>query len=189
MSNETLFYVLGSCLVVSALVLAFSGLRNASFPPRAALIGLTTLFAALVLATAAVAVLNAQDEQDKRNAELASEEQGAAAEQGGGTAEAGAAVLDVTSPDDGSLVYEPDGLEAPAGDVTLSYENPSAVPHSIAIELDGKQLAATDTVTDGDKAELTQKLAPGEYVFYCTVPGHRQAGMEGDLTVTGPQKP
>ena len=26
-------------------------------------------------------------------------------------------------------------------------------------------------------------LAPGKYVFYCTVPGHRQAGMQGDLTV------
>ncbi len=188
MSNETLFFVFGACLVAAALVLAFTGLRRTSWPPRAALIGVTAAFAGLVLATAAFAVLNAKDEQDKRNAELASEEQTAAAEQGGGTAEAGATVLDVTSPADGGLTYEPNGLEAPAGDVTLSYDNPSPVSHSIALELDGKQLAATDTVTEGT-VELTQKLTPGEYVFYCTVPGHRQAGMQGDLTVTGPQKP
>ena len=164
------------------------GFETSRSRSRTLLIGLVGVFASLVVATAAFAVLNAEDEQDARNEELATEEAGAAAEQGGGGAEGGATMLDVTSPEDGSLVFQPDGLEAAAGDVTLSYENPSDVPHSIALELDGKQIAATDPVA-GDTVELDERLAPGEYVFYCTVPGHREAGMEGDLTVTGPQKP
>ena len=45
-----------------------------------------------------------------------------------------------------------------------------------------KVLGATPTFTGGTKA-VTLKLKPGKYTFYCSVPGHRQAGMEGTLTV------
>jgi plastocyanin len=187
MSSEAVFYALGGILVASALVLAFTGLRReGSFPSRSMLIGVTALFAAVVAATMTASVLLAEDEQEHREAEFAEHEEEAAAE-----AEApasGGNVLDVTSPEDGSLVFEPDGLEAAPGEVTLVYGNPSPVPHSIAIESEGQQLAATGTVTQG-KVELKQKLSPGEYVFYCTVPGHREGGMEGDLTVTGPEEP
>ena len=220
MSSETIFYVLGILLVLSAVGLAFFGLRReGSFPTHHALLGVTGVFAVLVLATVTTSVIQAEDEQEKRQQELAEHEEQAAAEdegpagggvveqesggevgggalapgagpgEGGETSEGGAQAgseLDVTSPSDGALVFEPDGLEASAGEVTLVYENPSSVPHSIAIEDEGQQLGATQPISS-DKVELSEKLAPGEYVFYCTVPGHREAGMEGDLTVTGPQ--
>jgi plastocyanin len=226
MSSSTVFYLLGGLLVASAVLLAFTGLRReGSFPSRSALIGVTGLFAALVAATMTVSVLQAEDEQEHREAELAEHEEEAAAEaegpasggvvdqeqgatpaggalepgpgpaeeptgeggQSGGGAGAGN-VLDVTSPEDGSLVFEPDGLEATAGAVTLVYDNPSPVQHNIALEFEGEEIAATETVADR-KVELRQRLQPGEYVFYCAVPGHREGGMEGDLTVTGPEQP
>ena len=70
--DETLFYVFGIALVLSALGLSALGLRNESFPPsRIAIAGLIAYFAALVAATTTFAVLNARDEQHKRNAEQA----------------------------------------------------------------------------------------------------------------------
>jgi uncharacterized cupredoxin-like copper-binding protein len=44
-------------------------------------------------------------------------------------------------------------------------------------------LAATPTFTGGSRT-LTIKLKPGTYTFYCSVPGHRQAGMEGTLKIS-----
>jgi plastocyanin len=88
----------------------------------------------------------------------------------------------VTSPEDGSLSFDPDGLEASAGEITLAYENPSTLPHNIALESEGETLETSDTITQ-DTVELSADLAPGEYIFFCAVAGHREAGMEGTLTV------
>ena len=76
--EETLFYVLGIALVVAALALSAVGLRRESFPTnRGILIGLTALVGAVVLATAAFAWLNAEEEQDEHAAERAAERQAA----------------------------------------------------------------------------------------------------------------
>lgn len=91
--------------------------------------------------------------------------------------------LDLTSPEDGGLAFEPDGLEAQAGTITLAYENPSQVPHNVAIEdTEGQVLGEGEVLAQGT-SEATAELAPGEYTFFCAVPGHREGGMEGTLTV------
>ncbi len=70
--NETLFFVLGIGLVVAAVLVAGIGLRWERFPTsKAILAGATAAFAALVVATATFAWLNAEDEQEHREAELA----------------------------------------------------------------------------------------------------------------------
>ena len=43
-------------------------------------------------------------------------------------------------------------------------------------------VGATRTFQGGSEV-LTLNLKPGTYKFYCSVPGHRVAGMEGTLTV------
>jgi plastocyanin len=202
--DGSLFFWLGGALVLVALGIAAVGIRGkASFPPnRAVLVLGTAAFVAVVVATTALSVVNAQDEQEHREKELAEEEATAEEEAppppapvgqppaaGGGEQQppappAAASSLDVTSPSDGSLVFDPDGLEASAGSLAIAYSNPSSVPHSLAVEAaDGSVLGETQVFSGGEQEVTIDDLAPGEYVFFCTVPGHREAGMEGDLTV------
>jgi plastocyanin len=92
----------------------------------------------------------------------------------------GATTLDVAADPTGQLKFDPAKLSAPAGDITLDLTNDSAVPHNIAV--DGAE-GVSDTIQDGGTAELTVNLPAGTYEYYCDVPGHRQAGMVGTLTV------
>ena len=75
-------------------------------------------------------------------------------------------------------------LEAPAGTVTLVMENPSALEHNIAVRGEGVDEQG-EVVGQGDESSVTAELEPGEYEFYCSVPGHEAAGMKGTLTVSG----
>lgn len=191
------FFVMGIVLVAAAVVLAFIGIRGSdSFPPnRAVMAGVITVFVAVVGTTMAFAIVKSNDEQKERTEKLAEEEQEAAGttsapagqQQGGGGA---AEALDVSSPADGSLVFQPNGLTAKPGNVDVTYDNPSQIPHSIAVATaNGNVLGEVQPFTNGKQSVDLTNLAPGKYTFYCTVPGHREAGMEGSLTVLGGPTP
>jgi plastocyanin len=84
---------------------------------------------------------------------------------------------------EGMLMFEEKSATAEAGNDTIDFNNPSAVPHNVAIEDSaGKTIAETETITESETS-TTVELEPGTYTFYCSIPGHRQAGMEGTLTV------
>jgi plastocyanin len=83
----------------------------------------------------------------------------------------------------GQFKYMPSTLSAPAGTVAISFTNVSPVEHNLTVaSASGQVLGATPTIK-GTTKTLTLSLKPGVYKFYCTVPGHRAAGMEGTLTV------
>jgi plastocyanin len=67
--------------------------------------------------------------------------------------------------------------------VTIDFSNASPVEHDVAIA-QGSSVAGQTPVFTGGSKTLTLTLKPGKYTFYCTVPGHRAAGMEGTLTVS-----
>lgn len=200
-----LFYVFGISLTVLALVVSFVGLRREGFPRSSGVMaGGLAIMAVLVVASCAYAVVLAQEEAEHREHELAEaadaehsgqeeasgqqgEDEGAPATEGSEPLESEpgpAETLELTSPEDGALTFEPEALEASAGEVEIVYTNPSAVPHDVAIESDGETLSQGPTVTSGDTSTATAQLDPGQYVFYCGVPGHREAGMEGVLRVS-----
>ncbi len=83
----------------------------------------------------------------------------------------------------GLLSYNTKQLSAKAGAVTITLTNSSPVEHDVAIAQGSKVVGATPMFVGGSKT-LKLQLKPGTYTFYCTVPGHRQAGMEGTLTVS-----
>ena len=80
--------------------------------------------------------------------------------------------------------FDPKNVNASAGKVTFTLDNPSGnqAPHAIEVEGNGIE-EETDTIQPGNKATLSVDLKPGKYEFYCPVDGHRDAGMEGTLTV------
>jgi uncharacterized cupredoxin-like copper-binding protein len=57
--------------------------------------------------------------------------------------------------------------------------NLDAFDHDFTIdELDVQLLMGANETVEG-----TFEARPGTYTFYCSIPGHREAGMEGTLTV------
>lgn len=92
-------------------------------------------------------------------------------------------VVDVKADPGGQLAYIPDSLSAKPGKVEVNFTNDSPLPHDIVIDApDGKEVAKTSVFTGGSE-QATFDAKPGAYTFYCSVPGHREGGMEGTLTV------
>jgi len=85
----------------------------------------------------------------------------------------------------GSLAFSATTLTvtAKAGKVTIAFTNASPVPHNLTLSRGSTTLGTTPTFQGGGTKNLVLTLAAGRYTYYCTVPGHRQAGMEGTLTV------
>jgi plastocyanin len=97
---------------------------------------------------------------------------------------AGSSSVSLAANPSGQLEYNTKTLSAKAGKVTITMTNMAPLSHDVAVEESGgKVLGQTPTFSGGTKT-LTLELKPGTYKFFCTVPGHRQAGMEGTLTVS-----
>jgi plastocyanin len=96
---------------------------------------------------------------------------------------AAATTLKLAANPSGLLSYNTKQLNAKAGKVTIDMTNMSPLEHNVTVAAGSTVLGATPTFTGGTRT-LTLTLKPGTYTFYCSVPGHRQAGMEGTLSVS-----
>jgi uncharacterized cupredoxin-like copper-binding protein len=97
-----------------------------------------------------------------------------------GTAKADASnTVQIPADPDGQLAFQFKSAEAKAGKVTLESQNDSSVPHDISLKGGPKG----EVVQGGKTSKITADLKPGKQTFYCSVPGHEQAGMKGTLTV------
>ena len=134
---------------------------------------LSIALAIAVLAPFGLASCGGGDEESSDDSGATSSESSSAG--GGGT-------IAITAVPDGSFAYEEESAEAEAGENTIEFENPASLPHDVQIEGPDGDLGGTDTISE-DSATATVDLEPGDYTFYCSVPGHREGGMEGDLTV------
>jgi plastocyanin len=168
--SKTPLYVAGAVLAAWAVLLAAFGTTHPEFPRsvrQGRLVVLTT--ALLVAGTMTSAVLTAGDEGHKARATPAG-------------APPASSTLALTADPSGGLSYDVRHATVNAGTDTVQLVNRSPLPHNVTIAQGSRTIAATKTI-QGATATSTAKLAPGQYVFYCSVPGHRQAGMQGTLTV------
>lgn len=113
---------------------------------------------------------------------------------GGGTTGGGEVDLEMVD-----IAFSVEQLEATAGEpLSLSIENTGALEHDFTIEegsfsdvsaeggedASGEEYPIHYVLQAGESGSLTFTAdEAGEYTFFCTVPGHREAGMEGTLTV------
>ena len=98
---------------------------------------------------------------------------------GGGAGHA----LSLSANPEGQLKYSTSTLTAKAGKVSITFTNMASLSHNLTVaSSSGAQVGATETFQGGSKT-LALNLTAGTYKFFCTVPGHRAAGMEGTLTV------
>ena len=97
---------------------------------------------------------------------------------------AGPATTLKLSADKSALKFDKSTLTAPAGKVTIEMSNPSQLSHNVAITGGGLDTAG-QIVGNGGTSKVTANLKAGTYTFFCAVDGHRAAGMQGTLTVTG----
>jgi plastocyanin len=100
---------------------------------------------------------------------------------GGGGGGGGGSTVKISADPSGALKYEETTATATAGSVTIDFTNMSSLPHDVTIEGNGAS-GGTDVITDSTTS-TTIDLQPGTYTYFCSVDGHRAAGMEGTLTV------
>jgi len=99
-----------------------------------------------------------------------------------GTATAQNGTLSIPADPNGQLAYEDKAATAPAGALTIRSPNASTIPHNISLEGNGVKEEGK-VVQNGGVSEIKVDVKAGEYTFYCSVDGHRAAGMAGKLTV------
>ncbi len=98
---------------------------------------------------------------------------------GGKPAVAKNGTLEIDADPTGQLAYVTNKASAPPGKLTVKSVNKASIPHNIVIDGKGKG----KEVSGGATSQFSADFAAGSYTYYCSVPGHRAAGMEGKLTV------
>jgi plastocyanin len=168
------FHVIGGVFAVWAVTLAALGVTHHEFPhPGAQTFAVGATSVLLAVGAISSGIITTAFEEEEHGPDEGGDEPARA---GGGRA------LALAADPGGALRYDRSSLEAPAGEVTIRMDNPSPVPHNVSIAGGGVDEEGR-TVDTGGVSTVSADLSRGEYEFYCSVPGHREAGMGGTLTV------
>ena len=175
------YYVLGACLVVWGLGLAIFGLVRDDFPPSGPAGRPFIVITVLLVAGTLTALLFTTEKEHPREEAAAKEReaQTEAAEQPA-TAPSGGAAKNVKVTEKEFSIALAGGNKLTPGKYTFAVDNTGKIQHDLAIKGGPK----TKLISPGGSAKLTVTLKPGKYHLYCSVPGHEQAGMKVDITVS-----
>ena len=82
-----------------------------------------------------------------------------------------------------SLDFDPPGVEAEAGTISVALTSEGG-PHTFTVELSEGDKTVAQVFAGGEPDIGEIELEAGTYTFYCAIPPHREQGMEGTLTVS-----
>ena len=82
----------------------------------------------------------------------------------------------------GNFFFDPKNSDAPAGVDAIKLDSEGG-QHTLVFD-NGKVPGFKLEAGSGRSDELKVDLKPGKYTIFCDIPGHREAGMEGTITVT-----
>jgi plastocyanin len=138
----------------------------------------SALIAIALLAVLGLAACGGDDDDD--GGETAAAPATTTAPAGGG---GGGSTVAISTPPGSDLAYEQSDVSAKAGTVTIDFDNQQSTQHDVKVEDSaGEELGGTDLISSSTTTG-TVDLQAGSYTFFCSVPGHREAGMEGTLEV------
>ncbi len=82
------------------------------------------------------------------------------------------------------FLFIPKQVTVPVGEVTFVVKNEGAIEHNFIVEDAAKKKVAEIAVLEpAQTLEVHATLRSGAYIIYCSLPGHREVGMTGTLTV------
>jgi uncharacterized cupredoxin-like copper-binding protein len=96
---------------------------------------------------------------------------------------AAAHVVNITANPYGALKYTTTKATTTAGKVEIVFTNKAPIEHDVVLSTTGGKILGKTPIFTGGKKSFTVTLKAGKYIWYCSVPGHRAAGMLGTLTV------
>jgi plastocyanin len=187
----TVFHAIGIVFAIWALTLTVLGVRDGKFPGvlhgagERTVIGVSVLFAAASIGTA-IFVLKPEKKEEAVAAESKTQANPKPSPSAGAAAPTpsskGASQLKLTADPTGNLRFNTNALSAKRGAIRITLTNPSPVDHNITLQTP-QGVKGGPTVGKGATSTVLAVLKPGSYTYYCSVPGHREAGMQGTLTV------
>jgi uncharacterized cupredoxin-like copper-binding protein len=205
------FHVFGVALAAWAVLLAAMGILNHSFPPKGLEKVVIGISAILVVGAITSAVITGGEKKPKGGEQAGAKQAagpegtspppagsgqnapGTGANNGQATPGAGSAkkppasaaaqTLTLSAAASGQLAFSTKTLAGKAGAIRIVMHNPAPVPHNISLQGPNGVNLHGPTVSQNGDSQVQANLKPGSYTFYCSVPGHRQAGMVGTLTV------
>jgi outer membrane protein assembly factor BamB len=99
------------------------------------------------------------------------------------SAPAASGVIKIEANPTGLLKYTESAIKATEGNETVTFTNNSPLEHDVVLINSANKILGQTPIFDHGSKSFTVKLAAGTYTYYCSVPGHREAGMQGTLTV------